>query len=299
MKTARIPMITKRWLAVILILALLPYIAIAGATATLDQQLIEAAARGELALVKTLLDQGADLNTKDEYGRTALTEAAGRGDLETVRLLLDKGADLNTNASSGWPALTEAAGRGDLETVRLLLDKGAPVDAKDRNGSTALMQAAVHGPKGRPEVVRLLLDKGVDLNAKDKQGWTALMWGVWYSRPGVVEPLLDNGADVNAKDRNGSTALMQAGARDHQLKEKWYNELWNELRWLFRGKVWGPSYPLGANDPQIVKLLLDKGADLNAKDRNGWTALKRAQERGATEIVELLKAHEASNLGKP
>jgi hypothetical protein len=47
------------------------------------------------------------------------------------------------------------------------------------------------------------------------------------------------------------------------------------------------------NDRQMVKLLLEHGADVNAKDKGGWTALKRAQKRGAKEIVELLKAHGA------
>jgi len=154
MKIRRIPMIAKLWLAVILVLALPPGVGIATANDSLDEQLMEAADRGDLVEVKSLLDKGANIDARDGLGRTALTEAAEQGDLEIVRLLLSKGADVKANADSGWPALTKAAARGHLELARLLLDNGVPIDAKDRNGSTALMKATRQGVRGRTEILR-------------------------------------------------------------------------------------------------------------------------------------------------
>ncbi len=84
---------------------------------------------------------------------------------------------------------------------------------------------------------------------------------------------------------------MEVAARDHQI-EPWYYSLRDLLVLTFLNPL-GPVYCSGAKDPQIAKLLLQKGADVHVKDQDGWTALKRAQKRGATEIVQLLKEHGA------
>lgn len=148
-----------------------------------------------------------------------------------------------------------------------------------------LIRAAL---RGEASGVETILNKGADINVRDSLGRTALMWAVWRDDSEIVRVLVQRGADVNAKDSNGSTALMLASARDHQLRKKWYQSVWTVLRGLIYGGL-GPSYPRGYEDPQIVKLLLEKGADVKARDRNGWTPLMRARDRGASEIVELLK----------
>jgi hypothetical protein len=145
---------------------------------------------------------------------------------------------------------------------------------------------------GDVTLVYNLLKKGADANALDGDGWTALEWGVWHGQLDMVKVLLDGRADTNARTHNGRTILMIAAARDHQIRP-WYQEFSRMLQKIIFLNPWGPRYPSGREDPQIVKLLLEKGADVNAKDKDGWTALKRAQKRGAVEIVELLKTHSA------
>jgi hypothetical protein len=125
MKTRSITVITKWWLAVAVVLALLPWVGMARAAADLDQQLIEAAARGDMALVKTLLEKGAHVNGKDRQGETALVSAATEGHLELVRLLLEKGAELNAKDKEGSTALIRAMDRRHGEVAKLLLAKGA------------------------------------------------------------------------------------------------------------------------------------------------------------------------------
>jgi hypothetical protein len=75
MKTRRIPVITKQWLALVVVLALLSWVGISRAAASLQEQLVDAAKSGDLELVKTLLAKGADINAGDDDGFTALMAA--------------------------------------------------------------------------------------------------------------------------------------------------------------------------------------------------------------------------------
>jgi ankyrin repeat protein len=128
-----------------------------------------AAERGHEAVVRLLLEKGADVEAKTTFGETALPIAARGGHEAVVRLLLEKGADVEAN--NGWTALHWAAGVGHEAVVRLLLEKGADVEAKTDNGGTALHEAARGGHEA---IVRLLLEKGADVEAKTTYGGTAL-----------------------------------------------------------------------------------------------------------------------------
>lgn len=260
------------------------------------QALIDAACKGDLKQTQDLLDKGADVNVKGMSGQTPIAAAAQQGHAGVVRLLLEKGADVNSRVDAGFTPLIEAANLGHLEVTKVLLDRGADVNTKDGWGGTALITAA---RQDHPEIVKLLLERGADINAKDRKAWTALDWGVWNSYPEIVTLLLESGAGVDEKDSHGRTMLMEAVARPYQLKTRedspWYCGLWNQALNLLGFTVWGPiEPPSGERDPEIVKLLLEHGgADINAKDKDDWTALKRAKKRGSKEIVELLKAHGA------
>jgi ankyrin repeat protein len=108
-------------------------------------------------MVTLLLEQGAELETKDSSGRTLLSWAAGRGHREPVTLLLEKGAELETKDNSGRTPLSWAAGSWNgAEMVKLLLEKGAELETKDNSGRTPLSWAAERGYR---ETVTLLQRK--------------------------------------------------------------------------------------------------------------------------------------------
>jgi uncharacterized protein len=161
-----------------------------------------------------LLEKGADVNARDEAGRTALIAASYDGKSKVVELLIEKGADVEAKSSDGSTALISAAGRGQTEVVKLLLKKGATADAKDNFNQTALMKAAW---MRHPEVVKALLDKRADVNAKGSNGWTALNSAAAVGDPEVVKLLLDAGADINAKTATGETALQTAFYNRHKV----------------------------------------------------------------------------------
>ena len=119
--------------------------------------LMMASTNGRTEVVKLLLDKGAEVNLKNNYGITALFMASANGHTEIVKLLLDKGAEVNVkNTDDGVTALFMASANGHTGIVKLLLDKGADVNVKNTYGITALFMASAHG---HTEVARLLLDK--------------------------------------------------------------------------------------------------------------------------------------------
>ena len=164
-----------------------------------------AARQGHYAVVRLLLDRGANVNAK-ESGGTALHQAAREGHEAIVLLLLDRGADVNAKEEWGGTALHLAAREGHEATVRLLLDRGADVNVKMDRG-TALYLAA---REGHEATVRLLLDRGADVNAKEEDGGTALHKAARERHEALVRLLLDRRADHNTRDNYRNTALHLA-----------------------------------------------------------------------------------------
>lgn len=122
----------------------------------IKMDLIQAAYKGDVVEVKRLINQGADVNAKSKYDRTALMDAAQEGHVEVMHTLLQQGADVNAKNNYGWTALYYAA--GNTEVVRVLLTVGADVNAKTTDGWTALMIAAQNG---HGEVCALIEAEGV------------------------------------------------------------------------------------------------------------------------------------------
>ena len=104
-------------------------------------------------------------NAQDE---SPLMLAALRGQLDLVKKLVERDADIN---KTGWTPLHYAASGGHAEVAKLLLSHSAYIDAESPNGTTPLMMAAMYGS---PEVVKLLLDEGADRDHKNQLGMTAL-----------------------------------------------------------------------------------------------------------------------------
>ena len=107
----------------------------------LSGALFTAAMIGDTTAAGTLIERGADVNSRDRGARTPLIEAAFGGHIDTVRLLLARGAHVNAEDADGWTALMEAASKGRTEMVRLLLDHGANAAATTGTGWTPLRLA--------------------------------------------------------------------------------------------------------------------------------------------------------------
>ncbi len=156
--------------------------------------------------------KGTDVNEKTDDGITALMRAARKGNIDIVRALLDQGAIIDLKDRDGWTALMYAIKGRNTEIVELLIKNGADVDTRDHILMTALMRAAYGGHE---EIVELLLSYEVDVNAKDKNDDTALMLAAQGDHIGIIKILYAHSADVNAKAEDGMTALMFAAEKGH------------------------------------------------------------------------------------
>lgn len=119
-----------------------------------------------------------------EINYRELTEAAHKGDIKSIESLLDQGANINGKDEYGDTALIKASRNGRTETVRFILDKGADVNLADKNFATPLIHAAC---SGWTDIVEILSNSGADLGARDSAGKTAEDWAIFSSHHSIKE----------------------------------------------------------------------------------------------------------------
>lgn len=148
-------------------------LAVAGCHAGPETPWTEAAASGDTAALKRLLTTGIDPDAPDGHGWTALHWAARSGQSAVIRVLMDAGADVNgtDQGTNGWTPLMHAIHHWQRCAVRTLLEAGADVDLRSRGGATALIMAAGYG---QTDIVVDLLERGADPYAEAAEGISAL-----------------------------------------------------------------------------------------------------------------------------
>jgi len=158
-------------------------------------------------MARFLLRLGANVagrQTRGKYqGFTGLHYAATNGNLALIRVLISNGADVNATVDGTTP-LTRAATYAGVPTLELLMAHGAKVDVTGSRAWTALMCAA---EEGLDLNVDCLLQHGANPNACDSDGYTPLMLAAQNGNDAAVQDLLESGARVNASNEAGETAL--------------------------------------------------------------------------------------------
>ncbi|KAK0761671.1 hypothetical protein N5P37_005653 [Trichoderma harzianum] len=241
--------------------------------------LLWATYNGHKAIVELLVEKGADIEAKDNYGRTPLSWAAYNGHKAIVELLVEKGADIAAKDDSGRTPLSWAAENGHEAIVELLVEKGADIAAKDDYGQTPLSQAAEKGHKHKA-IAELLVKKGADIEAKDNSGRTPLSWAAEKGHKAIVELLVEKGADIEAKDDYGQTPLSQAAENGHKAIVELLAEKGADIEAKDDYGRTPLSWAAYNGHKAIVELLVEKGADIEAKDDSGQTPLSWATKKG-------------------
>jgi ankyrin repeat protein len=161
-----------------------------------DAPIAEAAMRGDIEAVRTLVKQGADVNAAMGDGMTALHWAAEHGNAEMAELLIYAGAGVNALTRLGGYAPVHLASRGGhASVVRALLAAGANPDAVTGTGGVSALHFAASA--GDVESIEALVDKGADVNRAETQwGHTPLMFAAARNRADAIHALVKRGADV-------------------------------------------------------------------------------------------------------
>ena len=216
--------------------------------------------------MRILIDKGADVDAKNAFGSTALMWSVA--EMAKVRMLVEKGADVNAASKAGRTAVMLAAMKNEsAEMVRYLVSKGANVKAVDML-KTTLLGAAAQG--GDTETIRMMLNAGLDVNATDVFGPSPLIYAAQSGNTEAVKLLLAKGAKVNLV-----TEGMPPGVKNGPIA-------------LGKFTVLGMAVATGP--PELIKVLLDAGADVNAKEVRGMTPLMLAlaTDHASPEIVKML-----------
>lgn len=305
---------------------------------------------GNAEMTALLLKAGAMAETQTPDGVTPLSLAAQARNFEIAKMLLDAGADANEKFPGGETILMLASRSGNPELVSVLLAHGARVSDKGTEfGETALMIAA---EANQAEAARVLLARGAEVNGrsakleypKDRFGlegvltilphgdWTPLMYAAREGSAAAARVLCESGAEVNAVDPDGTSplelailnghfdtaaVLLEQGADPNLTDSAGMGPLYATVDMNTLGEVYGRPprrYTDKLSPLDLMKLLLDKGADPNAGLKSaalqrahtpgeptlgsGATPLMRAAKNGDVATIELLAAR-GVNVSQP
>ncbi|KAM0522461.1 hypothetical protein ACHAPE_002051 [Trichoderma viride] len=296
----------------------------------LDSALANAAYKGNIDLVRQLLDKGANVQAEEEVvsdntehvmrkfngsreHASPLHAAALGGHLEIAQLLVNKGAEINATHGAAGSALHAAARGGHLDIVRFLVDRGADIHARlDREGS--VLASSIH--LTNDQCFQFLLSKGA---LKKDDGETALIRAALVSRWDLCYLLLDQGASVHASAPCAMYESPLQAACILSVLEREGGDFTKRVNFVERlldlgadinapGSCYGTALQSACRngDIRLVKMLLNKGADINVTDRLDQDALQYAlsASRDKLDIIKLLLSNGAnvnaqSLLGNP
>lgn len=271
-------------------------------------------------LLTILIENGLDIDRKDEHGKSVLFYAVDNKDFEAIEFLLNAGADINVEDSDGKTILFQECLKGyqNYEMLDYLFEKGIDIDHKDFAEKTViddLAEMILIQDNGKRASSRRFLDivengeyfkllkrliiKKPKLNQSRSDGKTIIFDTIHYNNIELTKVFLNNGADVNKIDNEGNTPLscmIDEGLKAKTKKER--QEFLERVVFMLKFRVDvnitdkdGRTIfhkAVIADDYELVEKLLSKKTDLNIKDKQGRTVLHHTQWKGNYRIARLL-----------
>ena len=269
----------------------------------LARAMTKAASRGHVTTMSILLKAGVNVKSPSSHSRESLKEAAKGGHSEASQLLLTAGARPNIQTDGGDLPLHEAARNGHVGTVALLLEHGADVNALNSEGETAIF--FIVGPKHKllaeswtlpatsVPVMQLLLEKGANTAAKARHSnRTSLEYGIFQGHKGLVQLLLQyESLAATTKTTMLYLTSLYDRIRKHPKNDEAVDRLLGEKEAQNLGSISNLlliPMPAERGYERVVLTFLQSGADIEATNFQGNTALQMSALAGHIAIVTIL-----------
>lgn len=288
---------------------------------SINSEYVDAFEIGDISLIKKLLNKGANINTINYEGSSALTLALKNNRRDLAKFLIEKGINVNLiELTRGYAdevfsksAFIIATEQNDIEMMELLLKKGAKISyqkgcdesplmvASEKNNLDAVLFLIEKGANVNERVgeyqtplinaacydavaaIKILIEKGADIEAKSDSK-TALLWALDLGLEKTALFLINEGANVNIKDKNGFTALHYAAKSN--LKNIVKLLISKGLDINYKNSM--GDTPLHLSDLNLIPLLVENGANINDKNLEGYTKLHLEALKGNTSSIEYL-----------
>ena len=284
---------------------------------------LDASYDGNLPLLKSLKENGEDINIKDEDGNNALIEECrGAGNIDTIKWLIQQGlspeykdnlglnafllaayfghlsvlkffkvinVDIKVTGPDGDNALHRACiGEGDINTIQWLLEQGFSPEHKNNKGFNAFHDAA---GTGNLSVLKFFKEMNVDIKTSASQGDNALHRAcIGKGDINTIKWLLEQGFSPQHKDNDGYNSFHYAAYAGHLSVLKFFKRKNVDI------KGTGPDREnalhaacIGKGDINTIKWLLDQGFSPEDKDNNGYNAFHYAAEKGHLSVLKFFK----------
>ena len=246
--------------------------------------LIAATAQGQLAMVKLLVRNGADVNEANYLGaplQVSVFRSQLAANYDVAVFLIQNGANVNQEADNGSTPLTLASDLGKTELVELLLKNGADVNYELPVTKFTPLLLASRG--GHLATVEQLIKSGANVNYKDTTGMSILTWSMLPNNTEIAKTLINSGADVS-----GVFALQAALAHNNANMVKFLVKHAVDINGSAYGEMPLIVWAAKNNMTKAVQILIDNGADIHAKSTDGTTALDYALLNRDYDLVKIL-----------
>ncbi|KAJ0106923.1 hypothetical protein J7T55_011018 [Diaporthe amygdali] len=267
-----------------------------------SNSLLRAVEANRADVVEALINAGADKEVRDENDFVALIVATLRGSWDAARVLIEQGVDLDVYGDMGNGVLHMAAHRAPAEFMGYLLDKGLPINYQNHWGGTPLLEAAERD--NRDETIALLLERGADPEPRNNAGYTPLQLAARSGKMNVVKMILSR---MRERELLGPSYPSKPGAGSwYPLAEASYHTHPECVRLLLAAGselnirnderntplhlvVWPTNEHREVDDQtEILHLLLDHGASIDAKGHDEMTPLALACRWNSLPLVQML-----------
>ncbi len=248
--------------------------------------LFDACKKGNVGLVKYLIEKGANVNAENNNKRTLLSFASILGHLELVKYLVEKGATIDIGSETSWVPLIVSSFKGHVAIVKHLVEKGANVNIENCTKHTPLHVVC---ETGHFELVKYLIEKNANVNLANTYGNTPLYFASKQGHLKIVKHLIEKGANVDAAANNQKWAPLHVACQEGHINiTEYLIEIGANIHVENDHKCTPLHVACDNGCFEIVRYLLGQKVNINAESDLKGTPLHFACQSGYFEIVRYL-----------